>query len=84
MGVFDEVPNFEKWNVNGLIHNMVKYYNYHSVEMKVVYRPDVASRLWIEIKIEIEDVAEDDYIKLSKNTFHVSGQRFDIIKDKVG
>jgi hypothetical protein len=62
--------NWEKMNITFIIHLMVKWFDFQSVQMEIRERPDVESGMWIDIKIEKHN---------PEGLWFVSAQRLDIV-----
>lgn len=72
MSIIDRIQNFEDQPLSQIIYNMIKWYNYDSVEMHTHARANVESGIWISLQIHKE-----------LKTWYVDGQRLDIVKRRL-
>lgn len=72
----EEIYEFEKYSVSGLVWIMVKYFNYHRVEVHTQERANVESGVWITINITVAYF--DDGVHRHGNEWIISAQRPDI------
>lgn len=72
MGIIERLKDFESQSIQTIAYNMCKWFEFESVNIDTQYRDNVESHVWITIKITNK-----------LNTFHISGQRNDIVKKRL-
>ena len=69
MNIFEKLQDFQSQPLSLICFNMVKWFEYDSVDISIKERQNVESGVWISVKI----------VKLGK-TCRVDGQQIDIVK----
>lgn len=72
MNEFEKIEDFDNQSIQTIVFNMCKWFNFDLVTFFCEPRPAVASRVWINLKIE----------KAGK-TWWIDGQRNDIVRKRL-
>ncbi len=72
MGMLDQIINFESQSLSSIVYNMVKWFEFDGVNTETWRRDNVESGVWISVSI-----------RKGEKTWHVDGQRLDIVKRRL-
>lgn len=72
MNAFEKLEAFEEQTLPTIAYNMCKWFLFDRVNINYAPRDNVESRIWISVKIEINN-----------KTFYIDGQRNDIVKKRL-
>lgn len=70
--MLEEIEDFEKQTLTHIVYNMIMWFGFDDVQIHFTSRPEVASRLWVDIEI-----------KKDNSRWSVSGQRNDIVRRRL-
>ena len=68
MNAFEKIEDFESQTIGTLAQNMIIWFGFDDVQMRFISRPEVASRVWIDVEIQ-----------KGKDKWFVSGQTGKIV-----
>jgi len=69
---FDKLYDFENQTMQAIFFNMIKWFEFDSIDVECKRRPDVESTVWISITIQ-----------KGEKTWYIDGQRNDIVKRRL-
>ena len=68
MGLLEKLHDFDNQSIQVIAFNMIKWFNFDSVDISISERSNVESRVWIRVEIRKGD-----------QQWHIDGQRNDIV-----